>query len=468
MKKFIGTKEFYKRVFTIIIPIMVQQLFLSLAGYIDSLMINSFGGNPNAYNGVSAANKLLFMCNFVMLGVIAAVSIFTAQFFGAKNEDKVKETVRLSIYSSIIFSIIQFLVIEFIGEFVVNSYIMDPDARQFGYDYLNVMKYGQLFVSLDMCFANAYRSIQKPNIPLYIGIIGIFVNIFFNWAMIFGHIGFEPMGASGAAIATTISKIVEMMLYIISISVFKVSWIKGFLKKLFVSKTLLKDFVIRGTPIVLNEVCWSFGMILMTKFITYHNDEWYNAYAYTQNITDLFFIVFSGLGNGTAILIGSSLGRSDFEQAEKEMNYFRGLGVILGASVGILMISTAPLTCRMFTDNKDTIKLMIGVLAVTSIFTAVYCYNAVCFFTLRAGGDSIRAMIVDQVPTYVLGIPAAIIFGVNASNWGINIVIVYLATHLTDLGKIVVGSIFVHQKKWLVNLTTSKKDTINGKNLIEE
>ena len=109
MKKFIGDKNFYKRVFVIIIPIMLQQLFLSLAGYIDNIMINSYDELHCAYNGVSAANRLMFVCNFVWLGLIAAVNIFTAQFFGANDQKKVKETLRFSIYVSILFAILQFL-----------------------------------------------------------------------------------------------------------------------------------------------------------------------------------------------------------------------------------------------------------------------------------------------------------------------------------------------------------------------
>lgn len=453
MAKLIGDSKFYKKVFTIILPIMLQQLFLSLAGYIDNIMINSYGSNAAAYNGVSAANRLTFVFNFVCLGLVSAVCIFTSQFFGAKNKDKVKETVRLSMYCTIIFGIICFLVTTFFGNRVVDSYILDPEARQFGYDYLKQIRWGIVLTCLTMSFANSYRSIQKPNIPLFIGIIGILVNIFFNWIFIFGSLGAKELGATGAALATNISKAVEAILYIISFKVFKVDYINGMLKEFKVTKSLLKDFIKRGTPVVLNELCWSLSMVIMTKFLTYNNDMWYNAYAYTQNISDLFFVVFSGLGNGTAILIGSALGDSDFERAEREMNYFRGLGIGMGLFVGILMIVTSPLTSRMFTSDEEVIKLMMSILSVTGVFTAVYCYNSVCFFTLRAGGDSIRAICLDQVPIYVIGLPIVIFFGVNTERFGMTIVHVYLLSHIVDFLKIFIASFFIKQKKWLKNLT---------------
>ena len=453
IKRYIGDKAFYKSVFAIIIPIMLQQLFLSLAGYIDTLMINSYGGNSFAYMGVSAANKIIFVGNFITLGIISAVAIFIAQYFGAGNKNKVKESFRLSLYLMIITGIIQCIVIKIFGYKVVDSYIENEIARQCGYRYLDVICYGQIFVSIDMALANAYRTIQRPTIPLVIGIIGIGVNIFFNYCMIFGHFGFNENGAAGAAIATVISKIVEIVLYVFATILFKIDWLRRPFKKLKITKELMKKFVVRGTPVILNEVFWSVSMVLLTKFYTYGNDMWYNAYAYTENITDLFFIVFAGLGNGTAIIIGSSLGNNEFDKAITQSYYFKGLAVIMGLFTGILMALTSGLTSRILTSDPEMLSIMSDVLKVTSIFTSIYCYNSVCFFILRSGGDSYRAIILDQTPTYLVGLPIAIIFGINASKWGTTIIETYLFTHVLDIVKLFLSNSFVKQNKWVKNLT---------------
>lgn len=457
LKKYIADKDFYKKVFAMILPIMLQQLFLSIAGYVDGIMINSYGATAAAYNGVSAANKLIYVCNFVWIGIISAVSIFTAQYYGAGNKKKVKETARLSLYTSVGFAIISFFVIIFFGNKVVDSYIIDETARQCGYQYLDIIKYGNFFIAVGMSMASVYRSVQRPHIPLVIGIVGIAVNIFLNWTFIFGHLGFEAMGAKGAAIATVISKVVEVILYIIVIRMFKVEWLENMFESFKVSSKLLKNFAKRGTPIILNELSWSISMILLTMFYTYHNDVWYNAFSYTQNISDLFFIVFSGLGNGTAIIIGASLGQSKFEQAEQEMNYFRGIGLAMGVVVGGSMMALSPVTSMMFTKDPEMINLMCRIMRVTACFAIVYCFNAVSFFTLRAGGDSLRAVILDQGPTYLLGLPVAIILGVNAASWGIDIVIVYLASHIMDISKIFMGNFFLRKRVWLKNLAVEEE-----------
>ena len=134
--KYFGNKKFYKQVFIIIIPIMLQQLLMSIAGYIDNVMINSFGGNANAYNGVNAANRFMFVCNFVFLGLSATASIFIAQYYGAKNKERIGESLRLSLIVGLMFGLIAFLAITLFGKQVVNLFVQAPEIREYGYEYL--------------------------------------------------------------------------------------------------------------------------------------------------------------------------------------------------------------------------------------------------------------------------------------------------------------------------------------------
>lgn len=451
-RKYFGNKEFYIGVFSLIIPIMVQQLFVSVAGYVDSIMINSFGGTADAYNGVSAANRLIFVLNFVWMGLASSASIFIAQYFGAKKSENVKESIRLSMYVAFVFGIIGFFVMHLFGNMIVNSFVQGEMARQYGYQYIEVIKYGAVILSLNIAFASAFRSVKLPKVALFASSIGIVVNVILNYLLIFGHFGFPEMGASGAALATILSKCVEFIVYIFIFIFSKNEYFYGLFKKLKITKQALTNYTYKALPLVTNELLWSLGMIIFAKYYTYNNDLWYSAYSYSQNISDLFFIVFSGLGTGTAVVIGSRLGQGDYENALKEFYHFRGLAIIMGGFVGILMIITTPLVTKMFTSDPDTSRLTIYLLCITGIFTAIYCYNSVSFFTLRSGGDSIKAFILDQGPSYLIGLPLCIILGVNAKTLGLQIYHVYLITHTLDIAKIFLGNHFIKKKTWLKNL----------------
>ena len=456
MKKYIGDKRFYKQVFTLILPIMLQQLFVSIAGYVDNLMINEYGDGPLAYNGVSAANRLMFVCNFVWMGLAATASIFIAQYFGAKNKEKIKESIRLSLVVEMIFGVIGALVLLLFGQMVVNSYVQDPMSREFGYDYIKVMATGVIFIALNTALSNSLRSVKKATLPLVSGVIGIIVNVCLNYCFIFGNFGFPELGATGAAIATVISKVVEFVVFVVAIIVMKEENFKGLLKSLKISKNLVKEYIKKGIPLVTNELLWALGMVILTAMYTYKNDLWYNAYSYSQNISDLFFIVFAGIGTGTAVIVGESLGKSDFERAEKDFYSMKGLSIMMGAFVGVLMIITSPYISLMFEPTLEVKEMMIKVLNVTAICCAIYCYNSVSFFVLRSGGDTTRAFILDQTPTYLIAIPLAAILGINASKWGLALPLIYLITHSSDVFKIFLGNYFVNKKTWLVNLTTEK------------
>ena len=454
IKRYIGDKKFYKYVFSLIIPIMLQQLLISVAGYVDNIMINNYTVDSSAYNGVNAANRLMFVLNFVWLGCAAVSSIFISQFYGSGNKKKNEEAFRLGFFVSLVMGIISMFVIMFIGNKVVDSYLTTPEAREFGYHYIEYIKYGAIITSLNTFFANCFRSIEKPKIALISSTIGIFVNVFFNYCFIFGKLGMPEMGAGGAALATVISRFVEAFIFIYFLFIRKDSYFRKSFSSLKITSHLSLDYLKKGVPLVFNELCWALGMVLLAKFYTYNNDTWYSAYGYSQNITDLFFIIFAGLGSGTAIVIGTSLGRSDFEKAEDDFRKLKGLAVILGLTSGILMIITAPLIVKLFDPSEEIRLITIRLVQITGIFTAIYCFNSVCFFTMRAGGDNIRAVILDESPTYVIALPLAILFGLNAVNWGLSIIEIYIITHISDIFKIFLAVKFTNQKKWVVNLTT--------------
>lgn len=454
IKKYIGDKFFYKRVFALIIPIMLQQLLISIAGYVDNIMINSYGENAIAYNGVSAANRMLFVLNFLWLGFATVSSIFISQFFGTRNKDKIQESFRLGMLISIIVGVLSMIAIDIFGESVVNSYLQSEESRSIGYDYLNYIKYGCILTILNIFFANCFRSTEKPKIALIASGVAILVNVFFNYCMIFGNFGFKEQGAIGAAIATNISRVVECLILIIFLFMTKQSHFRGSFKTLKISKLLVVDYIKKGIPLVLNEVFWALGMVLLAKFYTYKNDVWYTAYGYSQNVSDLFFIVFAGLGSGTAIIIGSALGRGDFDDAENNFYRLKGLAIIMGFSLGLLMILLSPYIVKLFNCSRDIEYLTINLLRITGVFIGIYCYNSVCFFTMRAGGDNIRAFLLDEIPTYIISLPIAIVLGINAKDWGISIIIIYLVSHVSDIFKIFLSNYFIKQKKWMVNLTS--------------
>ena len=463
-EKYIGDKKFYRIVFILVLPIILQQLFISLSGYIDNIMISGYGEKANiggsyvsaAYSGVAAANRLMFIFNFFWLGLAATASIFIAQYFGAKKRKELRESSMLSVYFAIIFGVFGTILLSLFGHKGIDSLVINQQIRDYGYSYIDMLKWGAPLIALEMAFSSMYRSIKKPTITLFISIIGILINATLNFCLIYGMLWFPEMGAAGAAVGTIISRAVKVLLYISLILFGRESMLKGMFKELKIPKKLIIESIKKGLPIVFNEVLFSFALILYSKYFSYHNDIWFSSYSYSQNISDLFLILIGGLGAGCSILVGEALGQGDFKYAEQVHYRFKFLGIIFGLLVGVLMAASSPLTVIMFGLEGEVKALTINLLIAQGVFVFLYLYNTINFFTLRSGGDSLRAFLLDQLPTYLVGLPVAIILGINASTIGINIVFIFVVSHITDLIKIVIGDRFIKKGKWIVNLTTEK------------
>ena len=470
-KKYIGDKAFYKMALAIIVPVIIQQLILSIAGYVDNLMISSF--STVAYTGVSTANRFMYLVNFFWIGLSAGISIFIAQYYGAKDKKKITGTIQLSLIVALVFGVLSLFIIDFVGPRIIRLFIPGTSSEEleaiaYGVDYLNIIALGAIIMLLNFMVATIYRSIGKPKVPMYAGIVGIIVNIVLNSIMIFVLFCFPALGAKGAAIATVISKVVELLILVVIALFFdKEKYINQIFSGFYIDRHLFGLYLQKGTPILLNEMLWSVGVQILARLITGGNFDWLTAFNYSQNVTDLFFIYFSGLATGTAILVGNALGEGDFPKAKDTANKLIGITIIASLVAIILLISVSPLLLLILTRDKAIYNLAYKLILVTSIFVVIYGFNAVIFFILRAGGDSMREFLLDQLPTYVIGIPLAFLLHQMEPKWGLGVVLIFAITRIVDVVKVFFAVYLYRKETWVRNLTVNKLPTVEEPIFVE-
>ncbi len=457
IKKYIGDKTFYKMALAIIIPVVVQQLILSIAGYTDNLMISSY--SQTAYAGVSTANRFMFLMNFFWIGLASGIAVFVAQYFGAKDKKRITATIQLSLIVAVLFGILSTFMIYYIGPLVIKLFIPgtgieELKAYNHGVDYIRLIAIGGIIMLLNFMVSTIYRSLGKPKIPMYAGIVGIIVNIILNFILIFGLFGLTPMGAKGAAIATVISKVVELLI-LLYVALFhdKEKYIRRIFKSFEIDLPLFKLYFKKATPILLNEILWALGVQILARLITGGHYDWLRAFNYSQNVTDLFFIYFGGIATGTAILVGAALGEGDFEKARDYANKLIGIAVMASAIALIFLISLSPALLLILTPINAVYWSAYHLILVTSVFAVLYGYNAVIYFILRAGGDSLRAFFLDQLPTYFVGIPLTYLLHEMEYKWQLGLILIFAATRIIDVVKVVFSTYFYKKETWVQNLT---------------
>ena len=190
IRQFIGNKSFYKMTFALIIPIIIQQIILSISGYIDNLMINKF--SEAAYNGVSSLNRLTFVILFFSIGISSGISIFLAQYLGAGKKEKVSGIIQLGLILSLVFGVIVSLLIYFVGPYVVKLYLLKSNSTldeiksiSYGIEYSKYLSLCGILLVSNFMITTIFRTLKKPKYAMIAGIIGVLFNIFFNYFLIY-------------------------------------------------------------------------------------------------------------------------------------------------------------------------------------------------------------------------------------------------------------------------------------------
>lgn len=456
-QNYIGDRAFYKTAFAIIIPVVIQQMILSIAAFVDNLMINGY--SMNAYAGVSTANRFMFIINFFWIGLTAGISVFVAQYYGARNKKNIMGTIQLGLILALTMGVISSFVIYYLGPVLIKIFLPlnDPnqlEAVMYGSDYVKVIGYGATVFLMSFMISTIFRSIGRAKVPLMAGIVGIIVNMALNLVLIYGYLGFPAMGALGAAWATVISKIVELVILIVVAVFFSVeNYARDLFKRFCITSRLFWMYLKKGTPIVLNEVLWSFAMVLYAKYITSGILDWVTAYGYSQTATDIFFVYYAGMATATGVLIGQALGEGNFDKAKDYLKKLRGIMMVTNIGVMVFIVGLSPLLLMILTPVNHLYWLAYQLILINVGFIVIYGYNSMSYYTLRAGGDALRSFLLDQLPTYLVGLPAVMLLSAMRVEWGVGILWIFLASKTTDIVKLYFSIKVIRKETWLVNLT---------------
>ena len=322
-----GNRVFYKQVMIVAIPLMLQQLVTSSVNLLDNLMVGQLG--DASLSGVAAVNRFYMIAMFGTMGILAAAAIFIAQYYGAKKEDHMRESFRYSILSAY-FVMIPFCVLGLVfpGQ-ILGFFSKNPDVIREGSNYMRYAALTFLPMAMSLAIANALRSIGQTKIPLYTSVVAVLTNAFFNYCMIFGNFGFPKWGVAGAAIATLIARMLEMIILLLVLK-FRDYPFNTKISELFqIPKHLIKSITVKAAPLMVNEILWSAGMATLFKFYATRGDQVIAGFSIAGTTADLFFVLFGGMAAATTVLISQPLGANKLDEARQNGYSLLGFAVVL-------------------------------------------------------------------------------------------------------------------------------------------
>lgn len=456
MKKYFGNKAFYRMVLTVAIPIVIQNTISNFVNMLDNIMVGQIG--TEQMTGVSVVNQLMFVFNLAIFGAVSGPGIFTAQYVGQGNSEGVKHTVRFKIITVGLLSLVGIVLFSLCSTPLISMFLTDNgegisliDTLGYAKEYMVVMLWGLVPFAFASAYAGTLREAGETKVPMYASLIAVFTNLCLNYILIFGHFGAPCMGVRGAALATVISRYVELLIVVIwththeERNAFAVGLYRGF----YIPGELAWKILKTGTPLFLNEFLWSLGMSMLTQCYSTRGLEVVAAFNISSTIVNLFNVVMISMGNVVAIIVGQTLGAGKLEEVVDVDRQLITLAVLAAGAMGVLLFITAPLFPKFYNTTDDIRTLAKNLMRISAFFTPVHAFLNAAYFTLRSGGKTVITFLFDSAFLWVISWPVA--FALTRLT-GISILPLYIIIMCLDFIKVAFGAALLKKKVWIQDL----------------
>lgn len=456
--KYIGTKEFYKMVLLVVIPIIIQNGITNFVSLLDNIMVGQVG--TEQMSGVAIVNQLIVVFNICVFGGVSSAGIFTAQYYGQGNREGVRNTFRFKFIICMIMAVFAMILFFFGGEELIMLYLhegtQDGDIAktlQYGKEYLSVIMIGMIPYAVSQTYASTLRETGETMVPMKIGIVAVFLNLVGNFFLIFGNLGAPKLGAVGAAISTDIARFAECFILIwwTHRNHERHNFIEEAYRSMRIPKALTKDIIKKGIPLLLNEAAWSMGQAFLMQCYSMRGLAVVAGLNISSTVSNLFNVVFLSMGNAIAIIIGQLLGAGKMEEAKDTDRKLLVFTVATCAVFGSLLAAISPVFPKIYNTSAEVQGLATRFILIAAACMPLYAFMHGCYFTLRSGGKTWITVLFDSVYVWCVDIPLAYVL---SRFTGVPIVWVYLSCQLIETIKCFIGYALVKKGIWLQNIVS--------------
>ena len=440
---------FYRKLWGLVFPIAIQNLMTALVSASDAFMLGFV--SQTSLSAVSLATQIQFVHNLFMLALTIGATTLAAQYWGKGDTDSVEEILAIVLKISMAVSVVFFIAAMFFSGFLMRIFTNDIKLIQAGIPYLRIVSVSYLFMGFSQIYLCIMKNSGRTAKSTIYGSVAVVINIGFNVIFIFGLAGFPAMGIAGAALATTVSRALELLLTIYenmhrSLVCVRLKYIRNS------SKKLKKDFWHYTTPVLGNELVWGCGFTMFSVIMGHLGSDAVAANSVANILKNIIACVCNGIGIGAGVIVGNELGKGEMERAREYGNRLFKLAVFAGAVSGLILLAVSPVL-RIFTGSlsaqahsylKNMMYIctyyMIGKSVNATVIAGVFC----------AGGDTKFGLKCDAVTMWVILIPIGMI---TAFVLKLPIMVVYFIISMDEIIKL--PAVYRHYKKynWVRNLT---------------
>jgi len=455
---FIGDRKFYTTVIVLLLPIILQNAITHFVNLLDNIMVGQVG-TPQM-SGVAIANQLIFVFNLTIFGGLSGAGIFGAQFFGAGDHEGLRYTMRFKLWTAAVTLAVAIVVFLACGDQLVSLYLTGEgnaaeraEMLKYSRSYLRIMLFGLLPFALSQVYGSTLRETGQTLLPMKASLAGVITNLFLNYILIFGKIGFPALGVVGAAIATVISRFVELAIIVVYTHRHAGSFqfINGLYQSIKIPKGLTFNIIKKGMPLLVNELFWSLGMTTLTQIFSTRGLNVVAGLNISSTITNLFNVVVFSMGTAVAVMVGQALGANDIPRAKQTAWRLIFLNICICIVVGGALAALSPVIPYIYNTSDDVRKLATRFMLTSAMYMAFNAVAHCTYFTIRSGGKTFITFLFDSVYTWVLFVPYVYVLTHYTT---LDIMVLYPVCYLADIIKCIIGIIILKAGHWARNMVS--------------
>ena len=402
---------FYKRLWMLSLPVILQNLITFSLGLIDTFMVSQLGNEEMA--AVSSANVPVFLLISIVFGFQSGLGILVSQYWGKGDLKNINRALGVACFLGAGVTAVLAVVLALFPVQVMDLLSNEHTLSLLGAPYLRIIGFSYVFNMLSSLYASAQRSVENSTFGMKLFGFSTVLNTALNYLLIFGHGGFPALGVRGAAVATLLARMSEFLICVVcAVRSKNIPLDLGcFLRP---GTEMVGRFLKYASPVVLNETAWGLGNSLLTVILGYTDNsvEMLAANAVMGNLNRLFLVVCFGLGAATAVIVGKAIGEGKTKDEVLSLSQaLLWFAVLVGGAVGLaalVLVPTlfVPVIFPMFKlfGESSAIAAAMAVTAFAAIPLHAYAISAVTG-VLRAGGDVAYATALDLLPQWVICLP---------------------------------------------------------------
>lgn len=459
-------KGFWVTAFKLTLPVVIQNLLTSSYTLVDTLLVSNLG--TVALSSVGMVGQWAWLMNMILVGFASATTVFVSQFWGIKDMGKIRHIEGISTVFAFGVSALFTAVSLIVPNLVVGMFNSDSQIISVGSEYLRAVSFSYIPIALTNILAAVLRAVENVKLPMYVSGFSTVLNIFLDYVMIFGKLGFPQWGVKGAAIATSVSAWLGLALLVIVLIVKKNIIIENPKKIFNFSKQEISSYVKIATPVVLNEGMWGAGTFVYNIIYGNMGYEYFSALTILRSFENISFVLFIGISSAAAVMIGKSIGKGNIKRGLVDSKRFMIIVPILAVIVAVTIFVFRHQLVNIFNMGNnisqlaiDTAGIIMAIYAVAFPFRMLPYLEVVAVF--RAGGDTVTGAKQELFCLWALSVPATLIaVYVFKAPFVVAFAVMYI---FEDIPKNIMTLKFYLSKKWIKPVT---KEGLEGLDKLNE